>query len=52
MGKANGIPVNDFDLADTVDASPRYSDVIALYQDGSDGADSVGDAWLQYLENS
>lgn len=52
MGTANGISVTDIDLASTQDVSPRYADVVYLYQDGSDGADAVGDAWLNHLDGS
>jgi hypothetical protein len=50
MGQANGICVEDLDLSDTLDVCPRYSDVVYLYQDGSPGADAVGNAWLCLLE--
>ncbi len=39
----------DFDLSDTVDVLPRYSDVAALFQDGSIGADAVAHAWLDHM---
>lgn len=37
------------DMSETLDVRPTYTDVVYLYQDGSPGADAVGDAWLDNI---
>jgi len=49
LGIANRIEVSDVDLSDTQDVTPKYSDIVYLYQDCSVGADSVADAWLNHI---
>ena len=49
LGVAGRIPIIDADLSDTQDVTPRYSDIVYLYQDGSHGADSVADMWLDHI---
>ncbi len=44
-----GIMVLDVDLAATQDVSPSYSDVVYVFQAGSDAADSVAQAWLGHI---
>ncbi len=39
----------DLDFADTQDVSPRYSDVVVIFQACSVSADSVAQAWLGHL---
>ncbi len=53
LGIANRIIVTVLEdqLADTQDITPRYADVVYLYQDGSEGADSVADAWLSHMSH-
>ncbi len=41
--------VEDIDLSDTQDVSPRYADVVHIYQAGDESADSVADAWLDHM---
>ncbi len=43
------IPVIDADFADTQDVTPSYSDVVYVFQAGSDAADGVAQAWLGHM---
>ncbi len=44
-----GLLVEDVDLAATQDVTPSYSDVVYVFQAGSDAADSVAQAWLGHM---
>lgn len=49
MGRANGIDIIVLELCETVDVTPRYSDIVFIYQAGDELADSVADAWLNHI---
>lgn len=46
LGVANRIVVTDFDLDDTVDSEPKYSDIVAVLLLGDPSSDRVAQYWL------
>lgn len=51
LGIANRLTVEDADLADTIDVTPRYADVAYLLQLEEHAADELAQSWLDVIND-